>query len=700
MHPLDQKLIDLLSQYDKRPLNRRELAERMKLRGAERKQLTGRLQQLVRTGQVEELRRGGYRLAPAQQNCEGVFTQAEAGYGFLRRDEEQLEDLFIPARFVNAAMDGDRVLVRCRTSSRDGRPYGEVLRIVERAHRTIIGHLRQNRQGAVVLPLDPKLGGPIFVRGGEPAENGQVVEVQMERYAAAGVAASGRVSEVLGAADDPQVDIDTVIRQRGLPFRYSADALREAEKMAQPVSAEEIARRTDLRELPLVTIDGETAKDFDDAVALKKEAEGRYRLWVCIADVSHYVKEGSLLDREALERGTSVYFPGYCLPMLPEVLSNGICSLNPEEERLVMTAELLFNGQGEQLDASFYPAVMRSRARLTYTQVAACLNAPDQAGLPADLTAQLVQMGALAQALSGMRRERGSLELEIPEVEVLLDEAGRPVDLVKAERNQAHRLIEEFMLAANEAVASFLEGRNWAFLYRIHEPPTVDKLQEFQQLAAECGLGLVLGRELQKNLQNLLDEIAERPEARLLNQQLLRSLQQARYSPENKKHFGLAADCYCHFTSPIRRYPDLTIHRVLKKALHDKLKKPASIDEKLLALGKECSDKERRAMAAERELVELRRCQVMEKRLGEQFTGTISSVAEFGFFVELDDYFVEGLVHVRSLQKDYYHFDSRTHRLIGERRRQVFHAGMRVQIRVEAVELGRRRLDFTLVEAG
>jgi ribonuclease R len=337
---------------------------------------------------------------------------------------------------------------------------------------------------------------------------------------------------------------------------------------------------------------------------------------------------------------------------------------------------------------------------LTYTQVAACLDAPEQSVLDAGLTAQLQQMAELAKILELMRQQRGSLDLDLPEVEVLLDERGCPFDLVKSERNQAHRLIEGFMLAANEAVARYLSKQGWPLLYRIHETPDLLKLQELQQLAAECGIGLVLDKHLQQALQKLLVDIADKPEARLVNQQLLRSLKQACYSPKNSGHFGLAADCYCHFTSPIRRYPDLIVHRILKLALSGSTKADSAPEVELVRLGSDCSAKERRAMQAERNLVELRRCQVMLSRVGEEFVGTIASVAEFGFFVELDELFVDGLVHVRTLQDDYYSFDPASLTLVGERRRQKYRVGMRVKVKVKKVELWRRRIDFTLVETG
>ena len=698
MQPLEQKIIDLFGRGQKRPLDRRAIAERLNLRGGERKLLTKVLDQMVHHGALQA-RKGSYRLVEQQQRtAEGLFSLAEKGYGFLRLDDAQQEDLFIPARHIDSAMDGDRVLVSLHISARDRRPYAQVINVLERAHSRLIGHYRPRGKGGQVWPVDKKLGGPIQV-GVQPEVNpGDVVEVEIENFAHGEFQASGRIVAVLGAADDPQIDIETMIRSHGLPHSFSSAALTQAKAVAETIDESEIARRTDLRQLPLVTIDGETARDFDDAVALQKDNDGTFRLFVCIADVSHYVESQSALDEDALERGTSVYFPGFCLPMLPEALSNGICSLNPHEDRLVMAAEMRFDQTGERLDAKFYPAVMRSQARLTYTQVASCLETPDQAELDTGLVAQLSEMAELAKVLSRMRQQRGSLDMEIPEIEVLLDETGAPFDLVKTERNRAHRLIEEFMLAANEAVAGYLTKKSWPLLYRIHEEPDLLKLQDLQQLAAECGVGLVLQGKLQRALQRLLLDIADKPEARLVNQQLLRSLKQACYAPQNSGHFGLAADCYCHFTSPIRRYPDLIIHRILKRAIVGDPKATSFTENELVQLGLDCSAKERRAMQAERELVALRCCQVMLKRLGEEFDGTISSVTEFGFFVELDEVFVDGLVHIRALQDDYYNFDSATLTLTGERRHRQFKTGMRVRVEVAKVEVWRRRIDFILVE--
>ncbi len=697
MHPFEQRIIALLNQRRNSNLTRREIADRLELRGGERKILTKILDQLVASDQLDE-RRGQYRIKKQTRTLEGIFSLAEQGYGFIRPDNQELEDLFVPARFVSSAMNGDRVVASCGVSSYDRRPYGKIIRIVERAHVSVLGTLQKRSGRSLVWPLEKHIRGPIMIGKSKDVVAGSVVQVCIERYGSGDVPASGQITETLGLADDPQVDIETVIRIHHLPHQFSSAALEHANQVPQQVGPDSITGRTDLRQLPLVTIDGETARDFDDAVAVRKEADGNYRLWVCIADVAHYVTLGSPVDVDAQERGTSVYFPSYCLPMLPEQLSNGICSLNPHEDRLVMTAEVVIDSNGATVAADFYPAVMCSHARLTYTEVAACLDNTGSSALDLQLQQQLRSMAELAAILTDMRQQRGSLDLDVPEVEILFNDEGHPVDLAPIQRNQAHRMIEEFMLAANEAVARFLSEKEWPLLFRIHEAPELVKLQELQQLAAECGVGLVIGKNLHKVLQDLLAEVAERPEGRLINQQLLRSLQQACYAPDNNGHFGLAADCYCHFTSPIRRYPDLTVHRVLKLVLAGRPKQESYKYAELKVLGQQCSDAERRAVQAERDLIQLRCCQIMAGRVGQLFYGTISSVTEFGFFVELDDTLIDGLVHVRSLEGDYYHYDSLRHALIGERRRKEFKVGMRVEVVVAKVDTVRRRIDFELLD--
>ena len=477
--------------------------------------------------------------------------------------------------------------------------------------------------------------------------------------------------------------------------------------MPDQVQEDELADRVDLRDMTTVTIDGETAKDFDDAVAVRREQGGKIRLWVSIADVGHYVQEGSLIDREAYERGTSVYFPGQCIPMLPEHLSNGICSLNPQVERLTMTAEMLFDRQGERLESRFYPSVIRSRARLTYTEVSAIIEKDDgqvKAAYP-HVVDDLQIMKELAERLMSMRRRRGSLDFDLPEAEIILDLRGRIEDIVRSERNLAHRLIEEFMLAANEAVARYVSDREAPLLYRIHEAPDPEKLQELREFARNFGHDLRLQDSQVRpgQLQELLSEVEGQAEERLINQVLLRAMQQARYSPENAGHFGLAAENYCHFTSPIRRYPDLIVHRILREViLHEGLpaRRRQELEQMLPQAGEDTSARERRAMEAEREIVTLKKCQFMVERVGEEFEGFISGVQSFGLFVELKDMFVEGLVHISTLEDDFYHYEEEQYRLIGENSRRIFQVGDSVKVKVDNVSLERLEIDFRLVAPG
>ena len=690
MKELTERIFNLLA--DGKKLDRRAMAEHLDLRGAQRKELTRALTQMTSAGRLEQ-RRGVYRLNSNRQGSEGIFKRTEQEYGFV--NVAGREDIFIPAQHVGSAMDGDKVQVEVRQSSHDRRSFGVIIAILDRARSHLVGVLRTSSQGGLVVPQDRYAGPPVRVGKTEDCLEGDLVEVLIEQYAERGNAAQGKIVERLGRFGDPHTDVISVLRSKKIPEVFSADTLTVIAGIPTQVEEEDLLGRTDLRQLSLVTIDGETARDFDDAVFVEKQSNGNYRLWVCIADVAHYVPVAGAIDQDARERGTSVYFPGFVVPMLPEALSNGICSLNPEVDRLVMTAELTISPEGKTLKTTCYPAVMNSQARLTYTQVAACLEGGDRAAVPASIQEPLQQMAELAQILTQMRYARGSLNLDLPEVEIRVDDSGRPLELVKVERNIAHHLIEELMLAANEAVAHYLAAQEWPLLYRVHGEPDETKLEELQQLAASCGHGLVLGKNLHQSLQELLTKVADKPEGRLISQQLLRSLQQAVYTPHNEGHFGLAAEEYCHFTSPIRRYPDLLVHRVLKQALTGAAKSSAPGLALLEALGAECSTRERRAMEAERDLADLRRCQLMEDRVGEIFSGVISSVAEFGFFVELDDILVEGLVHVRILTGDFYHFDPTNLALTGERSRQQFRVGMPLKVKLERVDTVRRRIDFS-----
>ncbi len=564
-------ILNFLEKNAPRPLTAAEILDGLHLASRKARTHTSRLlEELAGEGTLVRLKGDRYSL-PRQVNLvTGTVAVHRDGYGFVRTGQEG-KDVFVPARYLREVMDGDRVVVRVERGWRGAGPEGRVIRVLERAHQTLVGRYEAGRalrlcrsrrstsdarsvhsgRGAERRPPWSDRSGPHRRLAGKNA--------QSRGNGHRGPRRPGR-SRSRNPDHRPQTWPPLYFSRRSAGGR--------ARRFPMPCCREEHAGREDLRHLPLVTIDGETAKDFDDAVAVRQESGGRTRLWVAIADVGHYVAAGSVIDTEALERGTSVYFPGRAIPMLPERLSNGICSLNPHVERLAMVAEMLFDATGGRLESRFYPAVMCSQARLTYTQVRDALTGSGEPVAPA-LRPQLVIMAELAQQLTVMRRQRGSLDFDLPEAEIVLDLSGRTENIVRSERNMAHRLIEEFMLAANEAVATFLTEKKVPILYRVHEPPDLEKLQALQEFVSHFNLGLNLdGPTIDpRQLQKLLAEAEGKPEERVINQVLLRSMKQARYAPENKGHFGLAAPLYCHFTSPIRRYPDLLVHRALRQAL-------------------------------------------------------------------------------------------------------------------------------------
>ncbi len=697
-----QQVLDLLERRGGKALSLRDLQSAFDLDAGERKVLSRLLKQLEREGVLVQGKGGSYALASRGRNMTGSIALHRDGYAFVTPDgTDGSDNLFVPARYVRPAMHGDRVQITVERGLR-GRPEGRVLRVLERAHATLIGRYEQVSGVARLIPVDPQLRESFLVPpGGDGgARDGEVVMACIEAYPGRAQAATARVVEVLGAADDPAVEIRIVAERFGLPHVFPPEALAAAAALPAQVGTDDLAGREDLRHLAFVTIDGETAKDFDDAVAVERLPGAGFRLWVAIADVAHYVGAGKTVDREALHRGTSVYFPGNCLPMLPEALSNGICSLNPLVDRLVMVAELEFDARGRRLQARFCAGIIHSRARLTYTEVAKILvnRDPETREAYTPLVEMLEIMGELAELRIARRHERGSLDFDLPEAEIILGLRGRPEQIVRTERNLAHRLIEEFMLAANEAVAEWLENKRVPLVYRIHEPPAEEKLAAFQEFIAHFNQGLAIPTEgiKPKLLQELLERVAGTPEEKLINHVLLRSLPQARYSVENRGHFGLAADSYCHFTSPIRRYPDLIIHRLLRRQLQLPGEREGRLPATLEEIAERSSHCERRAMEAERDIVNLKKCQYMAERIGEEHHGFVVSVQAFGFFVELQDIFVEGLVHISSITDDYYQFDEATHSLTGMSRRRRFTIGDPVTVLVHRVDSDRREIDFRL----
>jgi len=668
------------------------------------------LDDMADDGEIVRFKGNSYAIATAAKSIRGTLSTHRDGYGFVT-PQGGGEDIFIPQRYMKSAMHGDTVEVRAEHSRLGGgKQEGRIMSVTERASSRIVGRYEETRRGAVVIPEETRLNMVVAIptKGRGTAADGQQVVAELTSYPIGGRPAEGRIVEVLGWPDDPEVEVQSAIRRFDLPHVFEKDTLAEADAVPESVSQEELKGRVDLRSMPTVTIDGETARDFDDAVALRREG-ANCRLWVSIADVSHYVRPGSALDRDAYLRGTSVYFPDRCIPMLPERLSNGICSLNPQVDRLTMTAEMLIDRNGGTLESSFYPSIIRSSARLTYTIVKQIIvdNDPEVTDKHRPLAPMLLEMKELALCLQAMRRKRGSIDFDLPEPEVIIGLTGQTEGIIRAERNLAHQLIEEFMLAANEAVATYITGRAIPFLYRIHENPDPAKLISFQEFVYGFGyeFPLVAERVNPSELQRLLAQAAGRPEERMLNYALLRCMKQARYAAENLGHFGLASKCYCHFTSPIRRYPDLVVHRILRAALALEGQQGSKRAERELAtatarldeIAEHTSKRERVAMEAERDVVELKKVQFMQRHLGEEFNGFITGVTGFGFFVELEELFVEGLVHITTLDDDLYSFIEKQHSLIGRRSKQVFRIGDAARVKVAAVVPATRRIEFVLV---
>ena len=667
------------------------------------------LEDMAKDGEIIRFKGNSYSIATAVKSVRGKLQTHRDGYGFVT-PEGGGEDIFIPQREMRNAIHGDIVEVRAnRSRMGGGKQDGRITSVAERGSNRVVGRFEETRRGAVVIPEETRLNLVLNIppKARNKAEDGQQVVAEITAYPIGGRPAEAKIIEVLGWPDDPEVEVQSAIRRFALPTQFTKETLAEADGLPDTVSDEDIKGRRDLRSMLTVTIDGETARDFDDAVSLKREGEN-FRLWVSIADVSHYVRMDSPLDRDAYLRGTSVYFPDRCIPMLPERLSNGICSLNPQVDRLTMTAEMLFDRSGRMLESEFYPSVIHSSHRLTYTAVKQVI-VDGTAGVIGDFPAterMLLEMKELALILMGMRRSRGSIDFDLPEPEIIIGLTGQTEGIIRAERNLAHQLIEEFMLAANEAVASFITTRSIPFLYRIHENPDPAKLINFQEFIFGFGYEFKLAdnRVNPAELQRLLNEVDGKPEERMLNYALLRCMKQARYAALNLGHFGLASDCYCHFTSPIRRYPDLVVHRILKATLGataSQLKEGGSrelsiVTANLSEIADHTSKRERVAMEAERDIVDLKKIQYMQKHVGEEFKGYISGVTAFGLFVELEELFVEGLVHITTLEDDIYSYLEKRHALVGRSAGQTLRIGDGVTVKVAAVSPATRRIEFLL----
>ncbi|HEX5034631.1 MAG TPA: ribonuclease R [bacterium] len=639
------------------------------------------------------------------QFLEGQLKLHRDGYGFVLSETPGVPDVFVPARRMKGAMNGDRVIVTVRQNAGDGRLEGGVSEILKRGSAWLLGVL-QKRGNTYVAVIQDKAGVTEFVippKKLNGAEAGQSVGLKILKYPEERAPGLAEVVQVFERRGDPGTELEIVILKHQLPHKFPDEVLGEAAAWQKDRDFEPEGGRRDLRSLDFVTIDGETAKDFDDAICVKPEGKG-WRLWVSIADVSHYVTPDSALDREAFRRGTSVYFPDYVIPMLPEELSNDLCSLRPKEDRLTFTCEILFDERGMPKATDIYKSVIHSKARLTYKQVAAALvDKMEEVRKPLEpLLPMLEDAFRLYKQLRARRTERGSIDFDLPEAEVQLSfETGGVESIVRAVRNDAHLLIEDFMIAANEAVARFITQRKTPGVYRVHGEPEPEKVKRFQELLHNLGFNIAFPEKPRPGFFNrVLQQVKSHAEERLIQHILLRSMKQAVYSEKNLGHFGLASTCYTHFTSPIRRYPDLMVHRVLQGILENaapRSEKAKEIRETELAqAASHCSRRERTAMEAEWEAIDLQKALFMQRYVGESFLGVVSRIAKFGFFVELVEFFVEGLVSLNDIEDDYYVYDERKHRLRGRKSGRVFKIGTELSVTVAKVDVEERQIYFTV----
>jgi ribonuclease R len=826
--PSDHTILKKIGHQPKRTAGFKQLVRELGIHGEDRRELHERLERLVRNGQLLKLDSDRYAIpqAAAGKNLVvGRLSMHRDGFGFVLPDPTSLDDrlrarlsgdIFIPPPAIGSAMHGDRVLAEIGTIRPDGRAEGRVVRSVNRAHTTVVGIFHYGHRN-YVTPIDEKISQQIIIPAGmeypqsktelrteswQPTTGSRqhvsdsrrtrgrrsphrvlgeeaaqrtdwdnlenvVVDVEITDWPTATQSPRGRIIEILGYADDFGIDVEIIIRKFHLPHQFPADVLEEAEAVEPLISSRELHKRRDFRQLPIVTIDGETARDFDDAVTVYRLENGNFELQVHIADVAHYVTPASALDQEARVRGTSVYFPDRAVPMLPLELSTDICSLRPRVDRFVMSCIMELDHQGEIVKYELCPGVIRSAERMTYTAVNAVLEGDATTRKRyAELVGTFELMRDLAMILNRKRERRGSIDFDLPEPVIEFDDLGLMKSITRSERNIAHRLIEEFMLSANECVASYLENKRGASLYRIHEKPDAKRVYDFEVIAATFGYSLGVGalpiqrmqfktdrranygtggraREIEipkevhitpRMYQKLTEKIAGKPEERILSFLMLRSLKQARYSEENTGHFALAAKSYTHFTSPIRRYPDLIVHRILKDVLRDSAERwegqiPIGVSgtsdssdttaspwskrrehvpvepigglipiEELHNIAEESSQTERRAEDAERELMEWKKVKFMQDRIGEDFDGLIISVTKFGFFVELTDLFIEGLVPIATLTDDRYTYHENTREIIGQRSRKTYRLGQRIRVLVDRIDPVEKKIQFAVVQ--
>ncbi|MFD1038810.1 ribonuclease R [Virgibacillus byunsanensis] len=706
---LKEVIRDYFKENNSKPLSVDELEEVLELDHSEGfKELVKSLNELEETGELVRTRKNRFGLPEKMNLIRGKIQMHAKGFAFLIPDEEGQSDVYIHHSDLASAMNNDKVLVRIEKRNDDGsRPEGIVIRILERAVLQVVGTFEDNRSFGFVIADDKRIPNDIFVPKSmtNGAVSGHKVIAHITKYPEGRKSAEGEIIHILGHKNDPGIDIVSIIHKHGITVDFPDEVLDQAASTPESISETEIQNRRDLRDETIVTIDGADAKDLDDAVTVQKLDNGNYKLGVYIADVTYYVNEDTPIDKEALERGTSVYLVDRVIPMIPHRLSNGICSLNPQVDRLTLGCEMEINAHGEVVNHEIFQSVIQTNERMTYKDVNKIL--VDQDEIVRERYNKLVpmfeNMENLAAILRGKRMGRGAIDFDFKEAQVLVDDKGKAEDVVLRERSVAEKLIEEFMLAANETVAEHFHWMDVPFIHRIHEDPDEGKLQHFFEFLA--GLGYVVkgtANEIHPQaLQKVIEEVKGKPEEMIVSKLMLRSMKQAKYDSQGVGHFGLATKFYTHFTSPIRRYPDLIVHRLIRTYLIEKQLGEKTIQrwkESLPEIARHTSERERAAVDAERETDDLKKAEYMQDKIGEEFTGVISSVTNFGLFVELENT-VEGLVHVSNLTDDYYKYDDRNYAMIGERTGNIYRIGDEIKIKVEGVNLDERAVDFELVDA-
>ncbi|MBU8683518.1 ribonuclease R [Bacillus haynesii] len=700
------KLLSFMKEEAYKPLTVQELEEMLEITDSdEYKELVKALVTLEEKGLVVRTRSNRYGLPEKMNLIKGKVSAHAKGFAFVLPEDSSLDDVFIPPSELNTAMNGDTVLVRLSTETGGTKKEGAIIRIIERNIQKIVGTYTETKNFGFVIPDDKKITNDIFIP--KHAKNGAVeghkVVVRLTSYPEGRMSAEGEVIEILGHKNDPGIDILSIIHKHGLPGDFPAEAMEQAGNTPDTIDEKDLEGRRDLRDQTIVTIDGADAKDLDDAVTVAKLKNGHYKLGVHIADVSHYVTEGSPIDQEAYERGTSVYLVDRVIPMIPHRLSNGICSLNPKVDRLTLSCEMLINPQGQVVEHEIFQSVIKTTERMTYSDVNKILVDDDEELKQKyeALVPMFKDMEDLAAILRGKRMERGAVDFDFKEAKVLVDEEGKAKDVVLRERSTAEKLIEEFMLVANETVAEHFHWMNVPFIYRIHEDPDQEKLQRFLEFVTTFGYVVkgTAGSIHPKALQSVLEEVRDRPEEAVISTVMLRSMKQAKYDPQSLGHFGLSTEFYTHFTSPIRRYPDLIVHRLIRTYLIQGKTDEATREkwaEKLPEIAEHTSNMERNAVDAERETDDLKKTEFMLDKIGEEFDGVISSVTNFGMFVELPNT-IEGLVHVSFMTDDFYRYDEQHYAMIGERTGNVYRIGDEITVRVVDVNKDERNIDFEIV---